>query len=219
LALAGYFDDVGLPREPRLSGVAGFLFEWDGVFRFNENWGPRLARLSKPYRTATCFSRASPFDSWASEDCELLMKDLANLIADTRDAGFVAAVELSEYNDFVDKNPAARATIGHPYTLSLLVLVGSVVEYMQATFPNEKVHLFFEKGDSAPEDEADGFLRRACASWEQIGVSVIEGYSFVPKKKHPALCAADFLAWEWQRNYWEKADNEKRGEPAGPAVD
>jgi hypothetical protein len=71
-----------LPREPQIVGVAGFLFDPDGLKGFDSEWGPRVAGLPKPYRTASCFAGAPPFDSWIDADRQRLLRDLALLIAD-----------------------------------------------------------------------------------------------------------------------------------------
>jgi hypothetical protein len=215
LALDGFFDDIKLPREPQIVGVAGFLFDLDGLKRFDSEWAPRVAGLDKPYRTASCFGCAPPFSSWLEEDRKRLLKDLAVLIADTRDAGFTATVELSEYHTFIRKHPDAANVIGSPYALSLLVIVESVLRYMKEAYPGETVNSWFEKGDIGPDEEAAAFLRRACKSWEQTGPAIIERFSFAPKTSALALCAADFLAWEWQRNYYEMSEREMAGEKDG----
>lgn len=44
----------------------------------------------------------------------------------------------------------------------------------------------------------------------------IAGWSFITKEKAFALCAADFLAWEWQRNYKEGMERELDGQDGGP---
>jgi hypothetical protein len=55
----------------------------------------------------------------------------------------------------------------------------------------------------AKQKEASGFMAKLERhSMLKAGLNV-RGHGFAPKSSNPALSAADFLCWEWQRNYIE----------------
>jgi hypothetical protein len=200
LVLDAFFDDTRIQPSPETVGVAGLMFDMDGLRRFNEAWAPRVAGLSKPFRTAACRWGHEPFEDWMLDDRLRLLKDLAILIAETRDAGVTATVDEEEYTEFKTKNNGLAEFVGSPFTLTLMTCVDSVCSYMDTAYPNETVNFWFEAG-SKNQAEANAFFRRLYDNAYLRERYRVQAWAFVPKRGAVALCAADFLAWEWQYNY------------------
>lgn len=197
-----FLDDTKTHRGPPIFGVGGFLFDKPGLKKFEAAWSPRIADLSKPFRTADCNGGWGPFTQWSILERELLLKDLARLIAETRDAGVVATVSLDEYQSYVSTSPDVARVAGTPYTLCLMACIESVGNYLKEHYPEESIYFWIEAGTDN-EPEAQDFLRRIYADERLRARFRVGGRSFIPKREAPALCAADFLCWEWQRNYIE----------------
>jgi hypothetical protein len=51
MPLRAFFDETGTHDGHPLTAVAGFLFDEDGLERFEAEWGRRTADLTKPFHT------------------------------------------------------------------------------------------------------------------------------------------------------------------------
>jgi hypothetical protein len=214
--LSGYFDETVVQHGPPLTGVGGFLFDADSVAKFDAAWGPEIAQLKKPFHTSACGGRQGrdDFADWSSPKRDDFLKKLARITADTRDAGFVSTVLHSDYDKFISKNPGHSIIAGSPYTLALMACVDAARNYMEKNYPDEDIYYWFEAG-APKEKEAQEFMRRLKNHKNSGKYYRVAGYSFVEKKHAPALCSADFLCWEWQRNYVEADHDEKDGTMTG----
>jgi hypothetical protein len=206
--LNGYFDETEIQKGPPATAVGGFLFSPDGSAKFDAEWGAVLAQLIEPFHTSHCAGGYGQFAGWPFAKRDDLLKGLAKLTADTRDAGFISMVLHSDYDQFASQDSWLAAAAGSPYTIGLMACLDSARNYMDKNYPNEEIFFWFEAG-AQNEKEAQDFLRRLNNHENGRRFYRIAGYSFVPKKRAPTLCSADFLCWEWQRNYVEASRNEK----------
>jgi hypothetical protein len=202
LVLDAFFDDTEIQNGPRVFAVAGILFSRCGLKQFTDEWGSRIADLKGPYRTSHCFARRGAFQGWSEVERDIFLADLARLIAETRDAGFTATIADRDYEEFRSKNPSLCKIAGSPFTVALTECIDSVRDYLGKDYPGEDVYFWFESG-TRHEKEAKEFIRRMDENPKTKAFFKMRGHSFIDKRDAVALCAADFLAWEWQRNYAE----------------
>jgi hypothetical protein len=133
--LHAFIDDTTVEHGPSLFGVAGFLFEKRGLQKFEAEWASKIASLSKPFRTSSCAGGWPPFRDWSRIERDLLLSDLARLIADTRDAGFVATVGMDDYKSYAAEDPIMATMFGSPYTLCLMPCIDSACNYLNEHYP------------------------------------------------------------------------------------
>jgi len=87
----------------------------------------------------------------------------------------------------------------------------AIVGYMNDNYPGEDIIYWIESG-SSNEPQASDFLRRIHTNEKVRERFKLRGYGFYPKREIPALCAADFLCWQWQRNYVEAHSDGDNGQ-------
>jgi hypothetical protein len=213
--LHGFFDDTKSRGPDIMFGLAGFLFDSDGLARFQRDWAKRAPGLSPKFRTSTFRSRDGEVYRAASQhDREFLLRDLARLIARYRGAGFVCSVDVAAVNQWLAKsNSKARSLLG-PYSICAIEILRMIREYLTGIGCDEEVAITLEAGTNGEADAAV-ILNRIVAREEIHKTYGIAGFAPVRKGAHAALIAADYLACEWQANYCEVAKLEREGKDAG----
>jgi hypothetical protein len=154
-----FFDDTEIKHGPRTVGAAGVLFDNESLARFNAGWAPHAAGLPGQYRTAPLHWGFPPFDIWSEPKRHELLRNLAQLIAKTRDAGFAATVDLAHYDALKADQPRVAAAAGGPYTVALMSCLESVGRTRAGELSSEEVYYWFEAGNG--QAEANDFVQRA----------------------------------------------------------
>jgi hypothetical protein len=215
LGLTAFFDETGTHEGHLLTGVAGFLYDSDGIARFEAEWRKRTAAdFPEPFHTVDCFWGHGQFAGWPWPLRMQLMHELGDLISRTRIAGFVAYVEQEDYKKWAEHDPTQVDFVGSPYTICLLTCIEMVAAFLKSRKLDGEVFYLFEQGCSR-QWEADGFLHRIMQNdlWRK-GLRY-QGHGFAMKKSASVLCTADFLGWQWQRNYAEIIESENAGNGPG----
>lgn len=198
--LHAFFDETGTHGNAEITGVAGLLYDKAGALEFESEWGRRTVDLKKPFRTAACVAQRDAFENWPTEDRERLLYDLAHLIVRTRRLGFVSTVCQEEFNEYINKNPKIRQFVGTVYSLCLVSCVRNICDY--AIEHEKHLYFWFEAGNEH-QKEAANFIRRMKNNKNLEEAKVIDGFSFITKANNSVLCSADFLAWQWQKQWKE----------------
>lgn len=199
-----FFDETeAQPQHGRtaLTGVAACIFDNRGYETFSAEWGPRIASLEKPFHMASVYGYgrgefAAP--PWNNDSRKRFWTDLGNLIVRTHQAAVVCFITQDDYDSFMRTNPATAALVGNPYTLCLLFCSFLVGDYAKSK--GEDVFYSFEAG-GPKMNEASKFIKSAMENETAKNHLRVRGWSFVQKVNEPTLCAADYLAWGWQRAY------------------
>jgi hypothetical protein len=207
-----FFDASHIHRQgaPDAFIVGGVLFDKSGLAEFNNAWQPRIANLSGPFRTSQCNAGRDPFDRMPQPERLAMLAELAALTGKTRDVAFALVIEQAEYQEFTTNNPGTVKDTGSPYTIALVSILEAARNYISEKYPEEKIHYWFEAG-TENEAEAKQFMRRIDDRPETKEYFRIDSQNFVSKEQASAFCAADFVAWEWQRNYKEAEENRRLG--------
>lgn len=195
--LQGFFDESATHRGSAVTCIAGVLFDDTGLTDFTKEWHPHVNGLSKSFRTSDAVHGHGAFCSWPSGQRAVLLDRLAGLTTNTRRLGIIASMTQADYNTY-KAGCASSAIIPSLYVLCLatcLEMIGNLL-----TTSSETVNYVFEQGD-AYEAEASEFLRLVSSKTNLKDRFRIEGYGFQDKRTVIALHAADFVAWEWQKNY------------------
>lgn len=205
--LRGFFDETITHSETRLTGVAGCIFDDVGYQAFRSEWGGRTKGLKKPFHMTACYGGYGEFGAppWSSDARDLLCRQLGELTARTRLAGFVCYMHNSDYEKYIRENPSHADIVGDCYSLCLLFCVELMADY--AKKKKQDVYYTFESGH-AREKQAQAMLRRANANSKVREMLNIGGYAFVSKANEPTLCSADFLAWTCQRSLAPEGNKE-----------
>jgi len=202
MALHAFFDETGTHAGHPLTAVAGFLFDEKGVNSFDLSWQKRTSDLTEPFHTYDCFHGFGQFEGWPKPQRLLLMHDLADLVIQTRLCGFIAFVEANDYDQWRNGNPQYVSWIGSPYTVCLMKCVETVGIIASQNKLEGNISYLFESGCDKQPEASQFMLKLEKNPLLKAGLKV-ERYGFAPKSSDPALCAADFLCWEWQRNFIE----------------
>lgn len=200
--LIGYFDETHTHDGDAITGVAGWLFKRETFPEFERLWNERVQSIGAPFHAAECHAQRGPFSSWPREDCQRLINDLARLIAAYRGPGFVCFVEDGEFADWAKANPEQAQWVQNPYSLCLLSTLDLVRAYLAEEAPDKSVDLYFETGAKGGK-QAMEFIHRILTNDDLKEKYRLLGLNFRNKAAYPVLGSADFLAWEWQRNYRE----------------
>lgn len=208
LVLHAYFDETGSGENDPLTAVAGFVFDKEGLTAFTEAWEPRVAGLSKPYRTSVCNQGEEPFGppDWPRDARESLMKTLATLSVDHALAAFVVSTSKEDYEAARENGPGISKHLDSPYALCTMSVLEMVAAWVSHHAAGRKVYCWFESGGPG-EAKAQELVGRIISDPEaRADFSVIHRRSWIPKQDAPAFCCADLLAWEWRRNVLKSPD-------------
>jgi hypothetical protein len=134
------------------------------------------------------------------------MHDLPEIISQTRICGFVSFVESNEYDQWCKENPRHVSWIGSPYTVCLMKCVETAGIVARRNQFEGDIDYVFESGCDKQQEASEFMLRLDKNPKLKAGLKV-GAWGFAPKGREPALCSADFLCWEWQRNYVQATKN------------
>jgi hypothetical protein len=206
VALRAFFDETGTHNGHPLTAVAGFLFDSRGLDKFEAAWQKRTADLKEPFQTYDCVHGREQFEGWPEPQRLLLMHDLPEIIIQTRVCGFLSFIESNEYDQWCKENPRYVSWIGSPYTVCLMKCVETAGLIARQNQFDGDIDYVFESGCDKQQEASEFMLRLDKNPKLKAGLRV-GNWGFAPKKREPALCSADFLCWEWQRNYVEATKN------------
>ena len=206
--LQALFAETGPHGRAAVTAVGGFVFDQSNLERFAADWAPRVAGLSKPFCSASCYEGLAPFDppEWSLARRHGLLDELAVLTAKTMLAGFVVATSVDDYREYLEMNPGAAKLIDCPYTLCVLGVLALARHWAERHSRSESIHYWFESG-AAHEKEAWEFVRRITLIPKMADQFRIASYSWIPRIAAPALCSADLLVWEWQQRFINEPKN------------
>jgi hypothetical protein len=211
LSLTAFFDETQSHNDDPLTGVAGFLYDRNGIAEFEAKWAKRThGHLTKPFHTYDCFWGYDDFKGWPEPVRHLLMHDLAEIIERTRIAALVAYTYHNEYEEWAADHRRAAHMVGSPYTACLLSCVDLAAAFAKTKALEGDLIYIFESG-AEHQAEANRFMQTVAKRPKIREALRYGGHAFSPKHKEPLLCAADFLAWEWQRNLGEAAKDDAKG--------
>jgi hypothetical protein len=151
------------------------------------------------------------FEEWTLPQRNLLLHDLSEIIVLNRICGFVSFVETIEYDQWCKENPRHVSWIGSPYTACLMRCVETAGIVARQKRLDGSIDYVFESG-CAKQKEASEFMTRLVNNPALKAGLRVGNFGFAAKSRQPILCTADFLCWEWQRNYVEST---KAGEVNG----
>jgi hypothetical protein len=210
--LEAFFDETGTHQGSPVTGVAGFLFDKEGLQRFDSGWEKIGYDLKQPYRTAHCAARHGQFrDSkkWPPWRCDQLMGKLAMLSSETRIAGFIASTQQADFAKLSADTPSLARWGKSIYSIALLQCL-DMVGWFARQRGEQDVYYWFEEGGQH-EAEARDIIKRASLDPVLKKRFRHGGDSFVPKGQLVALYSSDQLGWEWQSNYAKLLHAEESG--------
>lgn len=191
--------------------VAGFLAEKIAWHKFQKAW--RKARRSaeiEHFHMADYEARSERhgYDKWSEAKREAVLNRLIQLVSDTVVVGFAATMLKADY-DALTSEQKVNLCHDNPYSFCANEFLGMMSAYILKAMPKEKAIYVFEVGDKG---EAE-FRKSMYEQMEKLPVhnETMRILSYVPgtKKDFPHLDAADFLAWEVNRDIPKYLGNDK----------
>jgi hypothetical protein len=206
MALRAFFDETGTHDGHPLTAVAGFLFDTAGLNKFEVDWRKRTVDLKGPFHTTDCVRGRGAFEGWPEPQRLLLLHDLPEIIIRTRICAVISFIASDEYDQWCRENPRYVPCIGSPYTVCLMKCVETAGLVARQNRFEGDIDYIFESGCDK-QQEASEFMVRLDQNPKLKAGLRIGSWGFAPKGREPALCSADFLCWEWQKNYVRAMQN------------
>src|ERR1700733_5351180 len=224
--LIGFFDETASPNtEPKVTGVAGCLFDDAGIEKFRQGWADIGAEFKREFgldvgyfhATHCCGDRTGHrhYHKWESPQRQRLGRDVATLVGRTRRAAFVSTCDQADYDAIATSNPAIAAHIGGSYPATVMTCLERVGWFAKQR--GEKVEYVFEKGD-LHQATADSILNKVRDNPHLRDRYAYALHTILPKCDDDysiPLIAADILAWECRSDFSEILKAERNGTDAG----
>lgn len=209
--LSGFFDGTASPDDPQFSGVAGYLFDDDGLARYRAGADAIRDQIKNDFglifdtfHSSACCGRSGydEFTHWPPQLRSKLCREMATLAADTRMAGFVTLAEKADFDAIKQRDEKLASRIGGLYPATLLAGIERVAAF--AKHKNERVFYWLEQGDPK-QKVANNFLTKIGSDDRLRERFSYFSHALVPKghSEAVALAAADQLAWECKQNFRE----------------
>lgn len=194
-------DETQSHKGERITGVAAVLFEDSGYEAFRAEWLPQLARLKKPFSMAHCYWGYEEFAKkpWDDESRRSLWQGLGDLITRTRIAAFVSFITDDDFEQHVRKRPNFENRIGNAYNFCLMHCALQVSKFAKKNGGGDVAYTFESGGPKM--EEASAFMNRVAHNEKVVSDLSYGGHAFLSKSAEPALYAADYIAWGWQRSF------------------
>jgi hypothetical protein len=226
MLLTAFFDETASSPQLRIRGVAGQIFDNDGLIAFTEAWSRIVAEYRddfsldlRPMHATDCCGHYARkhFEGWMHELRTRACVELARICAQTRIGGAVSTVEDFDYAAFEAQYPRAAAEGGSPYTAATMACMGLAAKFLSKA--EDEIVFVLETG-GPHHDEVDRLLRKVANSDDLRRKYRYSTHAFVPKgdPRHTALISADILAWAVQEHYVRDDEAERAGIPEEPST-
>jgi hypothetical protein len=224
-----YFDETFGGADNKLTAVAGYLFDADGVDLFRklyqqnvEPYIPENKHGVKMFGAADCYDARDPYRMDAPIR-EFILARMANAIQQSVTMGVVVGIEDAEYKTgllgrYVGVEVGGKRAetlapwVGSKYSMCLMRCIQGINAWLDKRQLSAEIAYEMEAGNPKEQEEATAILARAMDSSELRQRYRLARYGFSQKgPKMPWFFAADYFAWEWQR-YDRIAAHQANGE-------
>ena len=200
--LLGFFDESGTHLGSPVLVVAGYVATPEKWLAFDSQWKEVLDSEGLPYFHMNAYeNRKGLYADWDSRKRVEFLKRLMSIIHSTDHAGFMGAVEMEPYERLTRLNPEYAQSIPKPHVIASTGCVAKIRLWAVDQRSTDNFVLTFEKGAEHSGKLGEAFTEKKHAG--KLREYRIEHFSFGEKKEHPALQAADLLAYEvWKLLIW-----------------
>ncbi|HYP25074.1 MAG TPA: DUF3800 domain-containing protein [Blastocatellia bacterium] len=199
---SAYFDESGMHTggsggASRMAVVAGFVAKDEQWAKLSDEWKVVLGR-----KHIDCFDMNKfeggygPFAGMDDNDKGVLLDQLLSLIDVRATAGIAGGLLISDYNEIITDN--VRRGVGEPYAVCGQLCLMRLRRWADKHDYQEAIPLFFEDGAHHKGQLLTAFdlIKKHPKLNRPYRVSSL---TFLDKRKHPALQAADILAYATYR--------------------
>jgi hypothetical protein len=187
--------------------VAGYCAPkevWAGI---EAAWGPLLAKYGlSEFHARLCCPGKGEYARFGKAKCEQIWREFRQIVATFRLAGFGCAVDLNAYDSFASAWEHRPEHACHdPYFLAVQHQLEAIALRVPNDLPlDERVAFVFDKRAFVDtEAKAAAILVGMQGSAKLPFAKRIGGIAFNDSKCHAGLQAADMLAYEVRRHFWE----------------
>jgi hypothetical protein len=186
MLMESYFDDSSDQKREKFyacGGLMGISSQWDV---FDMGWSDGTHGLERPFRSSDCEGGQGQFKDWPKPKRDELMRDLVDIIYETKLHGYVSVVPVAEY---CDAFPGCGEHA--PFLLALTQAIMNMA-FIAETLKDD-VKLWFEHGST---DAATLRVYNSIREFrEWAPTRRLRGISFDGKELRP-LQGADLIARE-----------------------
>jgi hypothetical protein len=206
-------ESFGTPPQPSpWFAIAGYVAAADTWAVFEEKWSEVLqAENLVEFKASDCENRRGDYEDWTPARRAALQRRLIHLIMGGNLTGVWTAIDIDAYKvleaTLPQSNHPALRRYHDPYFFAfshlLQVNVELIVTMQLLERIGEQVAFVFDKSDWT------GRAAQMYADHQKLdspSVKYLGGISFDDSKKHPALQAADLLAYEARRFAMNRSD-------------
>lgn len=188
-------------------GLAAVLFSADALPAFELEWVTRLSMAQRPFHATACHAGRGAFHGVSRPEREILLHDLAAIIAKHRGPGFIGSVKLAAYEAYRRESPREARHIGSPYSVCALGILDRCRGYLdECGEQDDGVHYIVEMGDLGLVDAMNRLLALSLNEHARRSFR-LASFAAHPKGAFAGLEAADLVAWAWRRSYSDAIRN------------
>ena len=202
------FSDESITRDqgPRTFCIAGYVAsaaEWED---FEIDWKRALAaeKLTE-FKAANCEAGKREYARRGRAECDRIWRRFAGILTAMRTIGFGTIIDLDAYDGLAGLFKVGREEgFDDPYLLAFQHQAEMMAMRMSQMRRTERLALIFDKRSEAKADaiakDLYDLLKR---SRKLTFVDRLGDLAFLDSKCSPGLQAADLLAYEVRRHFWE----------------
>ena len=204
--LTAFCDETGTHSTAPLTCFGGYVFDRDGIDKFNQRWTsllqPLRSRGIKSFHAAPCNSGDAEFSKLSAAERNVLFGDLIDLVRSTAKVGMLAAIEDAVFSEVMSRNKV-QAYTGTKYTACAIRALSIIAEWVNRENYQDQIEYLFESGNDSM-GELDGMMRQIAGTPHLASRLRYGGHAFAPKYSSLPLQSADLWVWLWQKSFSEQ---------------
>lgn len=207
MEFAEFFLDESETGGGRWLCVAGWIFSKEGSEALHEEWSALLCQYRLPYfHMGPCAHGNEPFKRFKRPERDQIQRRFFEVLTRRALVGFCATFDmtLARYCPTAIDRHGSRFHVT-PYTLCCywaFLLARNWANYTK--YPG-KIAYFFEAGH-ASQPQANRMMGEVFSNPKLREILRYGGHGFVEKNKSSAVQCADILAWQWGKNWKDRAN-------------
>jgi hypothetical protein len=204
LDLRAYCDEsVTADRQPPTLCIAGYVAAAATWAEFEREWKAALAKESlTEFHMALCENGKGEYAGRGRAERDRIWRVFFDILTSARIVGFGTVIDLDAYADLAHVFKAKRQPgFDDPYHLAFQHQVEMMALRMAEMRRTERILMVFD--ESHLEDNAARLYSSLKKSRTLPYVARLGGLAFEDSKLIPGLQAADILAYELRRHFWE----------------
>jgi uncharacterized protein DUF3800 len=205
-----FFDESASHDGAPILCVAGYIFEKSEAIKLGREWRRVLEWKRLPYfRMSDCAHGNGPFANLTKDERIDVATRMIAIIKKRAVQGVAITMDNLQFLAATAEFPDMARVYRTPYGFCTHTILAGVACWLEANPRVGEMAYFFEQGhDSAAH--SDAIMKEIFAAPGAEEQYRYAGHGFVPKRKSPAVQAADLLAWQWYKDKKNQVEGRPR---------